>query len=266
MKPNTVFTIPYVGFEITSSMIVAAITTVLLIAFVQIAMRNPKLVPTGMQNFTEWVVEMLSNLLEKTLGYKMMVRGFWFFASIFVFIFGANLVSLLPFVGTFGYGHVVNGHFEVEEPFLRGANADVNVTAAFATIFFFLWFYWSLSALGPWAFVSHIFGSKVKFPNMFGNALFGIIFFLVGIIELISILVIRPLAFTFRLYGNIYGGEYLLHAIYKMSPLFAPLLLVPFYFLELLVAFIQAFVFCILTAVFTSIMVSEEHSEEEGAH
>jgi F-type H+-transporting ATPase subunit a len=75
----------------------------------------------------------------------------------------------------------------------------------------------------------------------------------VGLIEVISILIIRPIAFTFRLYGNIYGGDYLLDSIFKASPLFSPLILAPFYTYELLVAFIQAFVFCVLTAVFTAL-------------
>jgi len=265
MKPDTVFSLG--GFEVTSSMLVALITAGLIIAVVQTAMRAPKLVPTGMQNFVEWVVESLANLLEGIIGRKMMNSGFWFFASIFVFILGCNLVSLLPGVGTFGLGQGEGWNFEVEHPYLRGANADVNMTAAMAAVFFFLWFYWSFATVGPLGFISHIFGSKVSLDNAAANFAFRIIFFLVGIIEMVSILIIRPLAFTFRLYGNIYGGEYLLDSIYKMAPNFAFLLLVPFYFLELLVAFIQAFVFCILTAVFTGIMVnSDDHPAEEGAH
>lgn len=263
MKPDTVFTL--LGFEVTSSMIVAFATAALLIVVVQISMRAPKLVPTGMQNFIEWIVESLANFLEGILGRQMMQRGFWFFATVFVFILGANLLSLFPGVGSFGKGHGAGWDFEVEHPFLRGANADVNMTAAMSAIFFFLWFYWSVSSLGVIGFVQHIFGSKVTFSNPVARFIFAIIFFFVGIVEVVSILVIRPLAFTFRLFGNIFGGEYLLDSIYKMAPHFAFIVLVPFYFLELLVAFIQAFVFCILTAVFTGLMCNVAgHGSEEG--
>jgi F-type H+-transporting ATPase subunit a len=270
MQPDTVFTVPCVNFSVTSSMIVALIAAIVVIGVAQTAMRAPKLIPTGLQNFVEWVVECLSNLLEGILGRDVMQRGFWFFASIFVFILGCNIISLFPGVGTYGAGHGSGWDFEVDHPFLRGANADVNMTAAMAGIFFVLWFYWSFASLGPVKFISHLFGSKVTLSNPFANFTFHIIFFLVGITEVVSIVVIRPLAFTFRLYGNIYGGEYLLDSVYKMAPHFAWALLIPFYFFELLVAFIQAFVFCILTAVFTGVMCSnDEHSpseEEAAAH
>ena len=267
MKAVTVYTIPGIGFEITNSMIVMVIASLLVIAFVQVAMRQPKLVPTGLQNFIEWIVEVLSNLLEQILGRDMVRRTFWFFASIFVFIVGCNIVSLLPGMGTIGYGHGTSPmDFEVDQPFFRGANADVNMTAAMAALFFFLWFYWAFSKLGLIGFFKHVFASPVKFGNVAANYAFSLIFFVVGIVELISILVIRPLAFTFRLYGNIYGGEFLLDSIYKMAPHFAWALLVPFYVLELLVAFIQAFVFCILTAVFTGIICNSGHDHAEEAH
>jgi F-type H+-transporting ATPase subunit a len=108
----------------------------------------------------------------------------------------------------------------------------------------------------------------VKFPNVAANIAFMVVFFLVGWIEVLSILFIRPIAFTFRLFGNIFGGEYLLDAMYKMAPNFGFIILVPFYFYELLVAFVQAFVFLALTAAFTGIITnSGDHSgEAKDAH
>jgi len=156
----------------------------------------------------------------------------------------------------------------VTEPFLRGANANVNVTAAYAAIFFFMYFYWCIRQMGVGGSLFHIFGSKVKFPNVFLNWSFIIIFFLVGWIEVLSILLIRPIAFTFRLFGNIYGGEYLLDSMYKLAPNYAFMVLVPFYFYELLVAFVQAFVFFALTAAFTGMITNADPhgAEDEGAH
>jgi len=258
------------GFEITNSMIAEAIACLLIIVFVQVAMRAPKLIPTGMQNFVEWLVELLSNFIESLAGRETMQRGFWFFGSLFVFIFVENVLALVPGVGTIGYGHVApDGHFEVTQPFLRGANANVDLTAAYATIFFFMFFYWCVRQAGLWGSLVHVFGSKVKFPNVAANITFIVIFFLVGWIEVLSILIIRPIAFTFRLFGNIFGGEFLLDSMYKMAPNFGFIILVPFYFYELLVAFVQAFVFLALTAAFTGIITNsgDHHSgEEKGAH
>jgi F-type H+-transporting ATPase subunit a len=266
MHPYPVNLFSIGGFVVNNSMISEAIVTIIVVTVVQIAMRKPQLVPSGLQNLVEWAVEMMSNLIESLAGRATMQRGFWYFGSLFVFIFAENFLALLPGVGTIGYGHMVNGHFEVTQPFLRGANANVNVTAAYSAIFFFMFFYWCIAQSGVKGSLVHIFGSKVTFANPLANWAFIIIFFLVGWIEVLSILFIRPLAFTFRLFGNIFGGEYLLDSIYKMAPNFAFITLIPFYFYELLVAAVQAFVIFALTAAFTGIITnSGDHSPGDHA-
>jgi F-type H+-transporting ATPase subunit a len=267
-KPVDIFHITE-NFAINNAMMSEAVVVILIIAFVQVAMRRPQLIPSGMQNFVEWLVEMMSNFVENLAGRATMQRGFWFFGSLFVFIFCGNILGLVPGVGTFGYGHGTNiWNFEVTKPFFRGTNANDNLTAAYAAIFFFMYFYWCVREVGVGGSLFHIFGSKVKFPNILANWAFILIFFLVGWIEVISILVIRPIAFTFRLFGNIYGGEFLLDSMYKMAPNFAFLILVPFYFYELLVAFVQAIVFFALTAAFTGMITNsgDHSSEDKKAH
>ncbi len=282
-KPVELFNI--LGFPVNNSMIAEALACLIVVTIIQIGMRDPKLVPSGMQNFVEWVVELMSNFIESLAGRATMERGFWFFGSLFIFILAENTLALVPGFGTIGWGHYAESpsmdgtwiawwenlwKFEVTKPFLRGANANVNVTAAYAAIFFFMYFYWCIRQSGVAGSLFHIFGSKVKFPNPLLNWSFIVIFFLVGWIEVLSILVIRPIAFTFRLFGNIFGGEYLLDAMYKMAPNFAFVILVPFYFYELLVAFVQAFVFFALTAAFTGMITNsgdhEHDKEEKGAH
>ena len=253
------------GFAINNSIVAETIATLVVVIFVQIAMRAPKLIPSGLQNFVEWVVEMLSDFVEGITGRATMERGFWYFGGLFVFIFAENILALLPGVGTIGYGHEVNGHFEVTEPFLRGANANVNLTAAYAAIFFVMWFYWTIRQLGFWGLLQHIFGSQVSFPNKIINYLFVFIFFLVGWVEIFSVFIIRPIAFTFRLFGNIFGGEYLLDSVYKMNPSIGFITLVPCYFYEFLVAFVQAFVFFVLTAVFTGIFTNTDGHAADDA-
>ncbi|HUB66295.1 MAG TPA: F0F1 ATP synthase subunit A [Candidatus Methylacidiphilales bacterium] len=264
--PTPMFSIG--DFEVNNSMISAAIVTIIIIAVVQAAMRAPKLIPTGLQNFVEWLVEVMSNFLEGITGRETMQRGFWYFGSVFVFIFLGNLLGLIPGVGTFGFGHGTTiWNFEVDRPFLRGANANDNLTAAYTAIFFFMWFYWCIRQIGLGGLLKHIFGSQVHFPYQIVNVLFVIIFFLVGWVEVASILVIRPIAFTFRLYGNIFGGEYMLDSIYKMNPNIGFITLIPCYFYETLVAFVQAFVFFVLTAVFTGVYTNTDaHSTKTASN
>ena len=180
MKPYPVNLFKIGGFVINNSMISEAIVTVIVVTIVQIAMRAPKLIPSGLQNLVEWAVELMSNLIESLAGRETMQRGFWYFGSLFIFIFAENFLALLPGVGTIGYGHMVNGHFEVTQPFLRGANANVNVTAAYSAIFFVMFFYWCFAQSGVKGSLHHVFGSKVKFPNALANWTFIVIFFLVG--------------------------------------------------------------------------------------
>lgn len=263
------------GFEINNSMIAATLAALVVIVVVQVAMRAPKLIPSGLQNGVEWIVELMSNFLESIMGRETMQRGFWFFGGLLVFIFAGNVLALIPGVGTFGYGHGEGWDFKVTQPFLRGANANDNLTAAYSAIFFFMWFYWCIRQIGIGGVLKDIFASKVKFPNPVLNFTFILIFFLVGLMEVFTIIIVRPIAFTFRLYGNIYGGESFLDTIFRTAPnaFLATLFLIPGYMWEFVVAFVQAFVFFILTAVFTGILTnSSAHAHDDdkagskGAH
>ena len=95
-------------------------------------------VPSGAQNLFEWLVEGLYGLLEGIIGRHLVERTFWFFATVFIFILAANWLGLVPGVGTIGWGHQTAHGFVVEQPLLRGANADLNMTLAMALVFFAL--------------------------------------------------------------------------------------------------------------------------------
>ena len=99
-----------------------------------------------------------------------------------------------------------------------------------------------------------------------------VVFFLVGFLELISI-GFRPISLSFRLYGNIFAGENLLEALSNTiqhpawaRAVFSALLPVPFYFMELLVGLVQAFVFMLLTTVFTALICTHDEGEHGKAH
>ena len=103
LKPDVLF---HVGnLAITNSMVVTWIVAAGIIIFAQLATRKIKPVPTGHQNFWEWLVESLYNFLESIIGRDLVKKTFWFFATIFIFILFLNWFGLIPGVGTIGWGH-----------------------------------------------------------------------------------------------------------------------------------------------------------------
>jgi F-type H+-transporting ATPase subunit a len=250
------------GFPITNSMLVSWIVAALLIVFARLATRRMDQVPDGAQNFLEWLVESLYGFLEGIIGRHLVDRTFWFFGTIFIFILAANWIGLIPGFGSIGWGERTAHGFVLEQPLLRGANADVNLTLAMALVFFASWIVWGLRELGPLGFLKELFAPKGESAGAL-KALMVIVFFAVGCLEIVSIL-FRPVSLSFRLYGNIFAGESMLETMARM-PQIGWLVQIPFYFLELLVGLVQALVFMLLTAVFTLLMCQhEEHPVAEA--
>jgi len=251
-------------FTVTNSMIVSWIVALAVIICAQTAMRNIKQVPTGAQNFWEWLVEGLYDFLESVIGRHLVRKTFWFFATIFIFILFLNWFGLIPGVGTIGWGHhdPVTNSFHVDRPLLRGGNADLNMTFAMAAVFFALWIVWALQENGVGGFIMHLFGPKGESKGVL-KILMIIVFFMVGWLEIVSIL-FRPISLSFRLYGNVYAGENMLESMAHLVPALSWLIPVPFYFMEILVGIVQALVFMLLTAVFTLLIAHQEPGK--GAH
>jgi F-type H+-transporting ATPase subunit a len=249
------------SFPITNSMVVTWVVGLFLIIFAQVAMRNVKLIPDGVQNFFEWLVESLYEFLKGVLGEHLVNRTFWFFATVFIFILSANWVGLIPGVGTVGWGHQTSHGFAIDQPLFRGVNADVNMTLAMALVFFACWIIWALQEQGPIGFLKELFAPKGE-SNGILKVVLVVVFFAAGCLEMISIL-FRPVSLSFRLYGNIFAGEKMLETMGDLVPGFGWLISVPFYFMELLVGLVQALVFMLLTAVFT-LLICQHHEEAPG--
>ncbi len=252
------------GFPITNSMVVSWIVAVGLIIFARLATRDMKGVPSGAQNLLEWLVEGLYGFLESIIGPRLVKRTFWFLATVFIFILSANWVDLIPGAGTIGWGHQTPNGFVVDQPFFRGANADLNLTLAMALVFFACWIIWSLQEVGPVGFLKELFAPKGESTG-FLRVLMIVVFFAAGLLEIISIL-FRPVSLSFRLYGNIFAGENMLETMSRIIPGLGWLLPIPFYFMEMLVGLVQALVFMLLCAVFTLLMCPPEEKGSAGAH
>ena len=255
---------------ITNSIIMVWLVALIIIVVCQLATRKMTLVPSGLQNLVEWLVETLFGFFSGILGERLAKRTFWFFATAFVVILFANWAGLVPGVGTVGWDLSGEGVPDNDKfrPLLRGANADLNLTLAMSATFFLCWLWWSFSEIGIKNFFGHIFAPKGKFEGFMIFVMVPVFFF-VGIIEVISIGV-RPVALMFRLYGNVFAGETMLETLMVMEGLpwfLKPFPALPFYFLELLVGLIQALVFVLLCAVFTQIMCEHDDDEhDEEAH
>src|SRR5258708_31592510 len=123
------------GFGITNSMLVTWIVAAGIIIFSQIATRRVKAIPGGIQNFWEWLVDGLHNFLENIIGRELVAKGFWFFATIFIFILFVNWFGLIPGIGTVGWGHYdATGNFTVDRPLLRVGNRVLNMTTPLPAI------------------------------------------------------------------------------------------------------------------------------------
>lgn len=244
------------NFPITNSMVVSWIVALGLIVFAQLATRNMEQVPSGAQNFLEWLVEALYKFMVGIIGPHLAQRTFWFFATIFIFILSANWIGLIPGVGTVGWGHQTAHGFRITHPLFRGANADVNMTLAMALVFFASWLVWAFREVGIRGFLKELFAPKGESEGVL-RILMVIVFFAAGCLEVVSIL-FRPISLSFRLYGNVFAGENLLEAMARLVPGFGWLVPIPFYFLELLMGLVQALVFMLLTAVFTMLMCQHE--------
>ncbi|HLU12152.1 MAG TPA: F0F1 ATP synthase subunit A, partial [Oceanobacillus sp.] len=144
----------------------------------------------------------------------------------------------------------------VVTPYVRGAATDLNLTIGLALITFFAIQVFGVAAQGPTYFQKfinlHALGTIQKKP-------LGAVDFLVGLFEIVSEIG-KIISLAFRLFGNMFAGGILLAV---MSFLVATLLPVIFYGLEVIVTSIQAFVFAVLTLVFSAQAMEGHHSDDE---
>lgn len=261
---------PEISGWFTNSILVAAFVTTAVLLFTRMATRSMALVPGPKQNTVEFVIEFLYGQVEGIVGKHVAPRAFPLLATVFIFIITANWFGLIPGVGTIGWGEP-SGPLSLKEvttPILRPATADLNMTLALAAVFMVVWLWLSISELGLWGTIVHIFGPKGGLTGPLKYMLMPIFIF-VGVIEVVSI-VFRPMSLSLRLLGNIFAGETLLvtmgglgetiGATGIVSWLTSVLFPLPFYFMEILVGALQATVFTLLCAVYIKLSTThEEH-------
>ncbi len=258
------------GFGVTNSMIFSMLVVLGLTLFFALATRRMQVVPGRAQNLGESLVEFLLGLTEGTAGRRVGRRIFPLIATLFLFIIVANWSSLIPLVGTVGgcYTEETGGAAQVQtvktalpavqtetgggglptpnsvgicpagtafRPFLRAANADLNMTLAMAIL--------AVIVVQVSGLLAH--GVVGRLKEIASPPLLAPIHLIGEITPLISL--------SFRLFGNVFGGEVLVTVMYVLlGSLFVGFGVFIFLGLELLFGFIQATIFSVLTLVYIS--------------
>jgi F-type H+-transporting ATPase subunit a len=265
------------SFPFTNALLTALIIDVVVVALAFFTTRNMQMVPRGIQNVMEIVLEALYNLF-RNISPKFINRAFPLVATIFLYVLLSNWAGLIPGGSSIGPCVTYEGHsaslamvqegpnegairFMAAEgpspytscpegtklvPWLRPPSTDLNFTFALGILSFVFFEFWAFKTLGP--------GYLKKFFNLKGIMSF------VGIIEFISE-IMKPIALSLRLFGNIFAGEVLIAVLIFLVPLVLPM---PIYAFEIFVGFIQALVFALLTMAFLSIATTSHEGEHHG--
>ncbi|MBK1879510.1 F0F1 ATP synthase subunit A [Pelagicoccus mobilis] len=242
------------GLPVTNSMVTSWVISILLIVGIRMMVGRPQLVPSKGQAIIEGFLVFVRDMTGPIVGKKAFNAALPFILAFFFYILIQNWSGLIPGVGSLGMGYTgEDGHFHVTQPWIRPANADWNGTIALALVAMASWLVIVLKYDGPAVLIKDLFGNKADKKEVGAGMWMALwpVFLMVGVIEVISIC-IRPFTLSVRLFGNIFGGENLLH-----QTNFFPI----FYFLELMVGFVQPLVFILLFSVYIGLICN--HGDDE---
>ena len=257
--------IPFHWFGIENginALTVSWFVSLLLLTLFLVTRSNLRLVPTGLQNFFELVVDFVNDLAQPLVGRH---ADFFFplFFYLFIFLFFSNLMGLIPG--------------------LMSPTSRVDVNVGMALIVFFSTHVWGVKEKGVLGYLAHFLPPKIDVDPKAGFALkvmmksiYIILCFLMPVLHVVGELV-KPVSLTMRLFGNMMGKEKILGVsimlvfafwgdsfLAKMFSLAPAMLRVLITVLGVFVSFIQAFVFMLLAMVYIggAVQSHEEHGEE----
>ncbi len=228
-------------FGVNKVVLLMWLSVALVFGLFYVATREPKLVPTGAQNVAESTVEFVDEqIILQTIGPDG--RGYMpFLLTLFTFIFVCNIWELIPLV---------------QMP----VNARMALPMFMAIV---VWFVYIITGIRHQGFFGYFKNSAI--PPGVPKAILP----LVAFIELLGILITRPFALAVRLFANMLAGHLLLvtfavitQALFASTILGGALPLALLIFLmgfELLVSFLQAYIFTILAAVYIDSSMHPEH-------
>ena len=215
--------------------VMLVIAAVLLLLTFGALYRKQDAVPHGLTNLLEMLVLFIRNQIAiQFLGEKDGRRMAPLFCSFFFFILCLNLMGLVPL--------------------FSAATANINVTAALASVTLAFMIFGGIYKNGPLGFFKAFAPRGVPWP----------VLVLLVPIEIIG-LFIKSFALTIRLFANNLAGHIVIYALLGLLTMFglwalpAVGLALGLYFLELLVCFLQAYIFTLLSAIFIGQVFQPEH-------
>jgi F-type H+-transporting ATPase subunit a len=150
-------------------------------------------------------------------------------------------------------------YVQVVTPYVRGGSTDLNLTLGLALVSFFAIQIFGVAAQGPAYFKKFV---NVDALGNAGKNPIGVIDFVVGIFEIVSEIG-KIISLAFRLFGNMFAGGILLAVMSFLIAFFLPMIFIG---LELIVTSIQAFVFAVLTIVFSAQAMEGHHDDDHDEH
>lgn len=223
---NVVWEIPYFDIPITNVVVMSWIAMIVIILWALIATRKMKLVPTGLQNTAEIVVEAVTNFTTSFMG-KIGKSFAPYVGTVALFLAVSNTLGAL-FMST------------ISDGLIAPPTRDLAVPVALAAMTIIIAIGAGIYYKGIKGFIKRLF-SPIPFLFPF------------NLLEFIT----KPLSLSMRLFGNILGAYILMELLFANLPWAIPS--VACLYFDLFDGLLQAFVFVLLTVLY----VSEEAKEEE---
>lgn len=250
---------------VTNALVTSWIAVCIIVIISILIRKRTKLIPGRLQHFFELVIEGALNLCDQVTGSRTLSRKiFPVTISIFFFILINNWLGILPITAI----GLLGDHGPVS--LIRSGTADLNTTLALGIFTVIASNVFGIMTLGIYTVINKYlnFIALADIPRKIRKdptvLIVAPIQFFVGVVEIIGEMA-KIASLSFRLFGNVFAGEVLIAA---MAALFAYAVPIPFLFLEVLVGFIQALIFSMLTIVYFTIASHDHtaHEEHENAH
>jgi F-type H+-transporting ATPase subunit a len=248
------------NFSVTNTIINSFLAVFFFFVIGLILRNKTALVPTGIQNFAESILEIILGYIDQvTHDRRKSMQFLPIVGGIFLFILFSNWIGIIPGTGTIGRYILVEGKVELA-PLFRPANTDLNMTIAMALFAVIASHVLGIMAIGFFRYANKFIklGDIYKSFSKGGvSIMVAVIEFFVGLIEIFSEIA-KVVSLSLRLFGNVFAGEVLLTVLASLVAFFVPL---PFIFLEILVGLVQAVVFAMLTLVYLTMATAELPAE-----
>ncbi|MEA3408435.1 MAG: FoF1 ATP synthase subunit a [Chloroflexota bacterium] len=268
LKPERLFEVG--PLAVTNTLLSSWLTVIILVIFALLSCRHlvDTPAPLSMQNVMEMMVEAAYDLLEQFAGAH--TRAFFTVSATFLlYIVVANWLPLLPGFGSVGIFAQRDGR-RAFIPLLRGSTTDLNTTTALAICSVVSSQVYAVRFAGFFNHLLHYiaidnflaFGKLIAKGKglKLGLLLQGFLDLFIGLLNIFEELT-KVLSFSFRLFGNVFGGEVLLTVMAFLAPYVVS---VPFMMMELFTGFIQALIFALLSTAFFAQAVPN-HGQTIGA-